>query len=129
VAQAISLGVTAIPSGTRTFVINGLPLAKSGFVLTVGTDSSWLNVGHLFNLTLEVSLNGTTFSEWATFDVDTPMFDKQDAPLSQWMVQGVWPGEADAQGIRQKLKITAVRVTLVIPAPFSIANLSMLALA
>jgi hypothetical protein len=128
-AQTLTLGPTAVPVGTRVFLIDGLPGNSSGFELLVGRNASWLALGPLFTVTIEISVAGAPFQHWSTVVVPGgPEFDKSGNPRAVWPRAMLWPGENDGSGQnrRRVLRGTDLRVTLTVDrAGFSVDSLNL----
>jgi len=127
-AQTITLGATAVPVGTRVFLIDGVPGNSVGFELIVGRDASWLPAGKMFDLMLEIAIAGGAFQHWMTFGVGgSPATDRQGNPTTVWTCKGEWPGENDGTGQnrRRVLRATDLRITLDVVRAFTINSLSL----
>lgn len=127
---SINLGATAVPTGSRQFLIDGLPGNSQGFELTAGLNASWTGAtGKLFDLTIEIALDGVNFVPWITGSVNGgPVLDKAGAAKSTWNMVGTWPGGHDGSANpfgRKVLRAASLRATLTVAQVFSITSLTL----
>jgi hypothetical protein len=127
-AQSITLGPTPVPLGVTAFAIDSLPAGTDGFILVVGRNASWLVAGKLFDLLLEIALDGVNFQTWMKCTMNGgAAFDIQGNAVTTWRLSGKWPGENDGAGGRRVLYATDVRITLTTAQAFSITSLNLTA--
>lgn len=125
-ASSISLGSTVIPVGNRQFIVDNLPGNSEGFELALGCSPWDALVGRLFNLQLEISLDGINWQSWISFGVDGGQkLDSQGVPLTVWGLVGTWPGQTDQNGNRQKLRAVSLRVNLEVVQTFTCSSVSL----
>lgn len=117
-ARTISIPQTLIPVGMQQFEIDKLQPQSIGFELRISRDDpgglASLS-GKVADLLVEISPDdGAHYTSWISCPLDGgEAFDRLGNPITQAIVSGEWPGEADANGARKELKQTNVRITLV----------------
>ena len=121
-SDTINLGVTPVAVGTQQFLIDGLPGNSVGFELIVGVGPTWTGaVGRLFNITLEIAIDGGPFQHWMGSGVDGGILRNKDgSERNFWSLSGTWPGESDGTQMgRRVLRASDLRFTLDVQQAFT----------